>query len=354
VSERLLAFITSSHASDRASDPSDNKMKYVRLGQTGMRVSRLCFGCMSYGSKTWMPWIVEADEARAHYARAIEAGINFFDTSNNYSFGESERLTGRLLREIGRRDELVVATKVWGVMGPGPNQSGLSRKHIVASCEDSLRRLAMDYVDLYQIHRWDFFTPIEETLAALDDLVRAGKVRYLGASSMAAWLFSKALHLSRAAGWHRFVSMQNFYNLLYREEEREMIPLCVDQGVGVVPWGPLAAGALARGAHSTVRSSGAQPIESGQADAQVIDAVAKVAAARGVAPAQVALSWVINAPGVTAPIVGATKLSHVEDAIKAVDLVLTDEERNALEAPYQPRAIVGHTQPAAARMLKSR
>jgi len=319
-----------------------------------MSVSRICFGCMSYGSKTWMPWIIEADEARAHYARAIEAGINFFDTSNNYSLGESERLTGRYLDEMGRRDEFVVATKVWGVMGPGPNQSGLSRKHIIASCEDSLRRLGMDYIDLYQIHRWDFNTPIEETLEALDDLVRAGKVRYLGASSMAAWLFSKALHLARAARWHRFVSMQNFYNLLYREEEREMIPLCVDQGVGVIPWGPLAAGALARGAQSTVRSSGAQAIASEQADPHVIDAVAKVAAARGVTPAQVALSWVVNAPGVTAPIVGSTQLNHLEDAINAVDLVLTDEETAALEAPYQPRAIAGHTQPAAGRMLKSR
>jgi aryl-alcohol dehydrogenase (NADP+) len=296
--------------------------------------------------------VIEADEARAHYARAIEAGINFFDTSNNYSLGESERLTGRYLKEMGRRDELVVATKVWGAMGPGPNQNGLSRKHVIASCEDSLRRLGMDYIDLYQIHRWDFNTPIEETLGALDELVHAGKVRYLGASSMAAWLFSKALHLARAARSHRFVSMQNFYNLLYREEEREMIPLCVDQGVGVIPWGPLAAGALARGARSTVRSSGAQAIAPEQADPYVIDAVAKVAAARGVSPAQVALSWVINAPGITAPIVGSTRLSHLEDAISAVDLVLTGEERIALEAPYQSRVTAGHTQPSAARMLK--
>jgi aryl-alcohol dehydrogenase-like predicted oxidoreductase len=328
-------------------------MKYISLGQTGMRVSRICFGCMSYGSKSWMPWVIEAEEARAHYARAIEAGINFFDTSNNYSLGESERLTGRYLDEMGRRDEFVVATKVWGVMGPGPNQSGLSRKHIIASCEDSLRRLGMDYIDLYQIHRWDFDVPIGETLGALEELVRAGKVRYLGASSMAAWQFSKAIHLARAAGWHRFVSMQNYYNLLYREEEREMIPLCVDEGVGLIPWSPLAGGALVRGAQATVRSSGAQPPRSEQADQHVIGAVAKVAAARGVTPAQVALSWVLNAPGVTAPIVGATKLSHIEDAIKALDLVLTDEEKNAVEAPYKPRKVAGHPQPSAARMLKS-
>jgi len=333
-------------------------MQYVKLGRTGLTVSRICFGCMSYGSSKWLPWVLEADEARGHYAHAIESGVNFFDTSNNYSDGESERLTGRFLREMGRRDELVVATKVFNPMGPGPNQAGLGRKHIIAACEDSLRRLAVDYIDLYQIHRWDFTVPIEETLDALDSLVRAGKVRYLGASSMAAWQFSKALHLSREARWHRSVAMQNFYNLLYREEEREMIPLCVDAGVGVVPWSPLAGGALARaaspaGAAASVRSTTQQPIRASLADQAVIDAVAKVAAGRGVTSAQVALSWVINAPGVTAPIVGATRLSHLEDAIKAVDLVLTTEERTVLEAPYQPRAIAGHIQPSAARMLKS-
>jgi aryl-alcohol dehydrogenase-like predicted oxidoreductase len=329
-------------------------MKYVRLGQTGMKVSRICFGCMSYGSKTWMPWIIEADAARTHFALAIEAGINFFDTSNNYSLGESERITGRYLKEMGKRDELVVATKVFGTMGQGPNQSGLSRKHVIASCEDSLRRLEMDYIDLYQIHRWDFDVPIEETLGALDELVRAGKVRYLGASSMAAWQFSKAIHLARAAAQHRFVSMQNYYNLLYREEEREMIPLCIDEGVGLIPWSPLAGGTLARGSFqtTTVRSSTMQPKQSSDADQQVIDAVARVAAARSVTPAQVALSWVINAPGITAPILGATKLAQIEDAIKALDLVLTDEEKNALEAPYRPRKIVGYPHPTAARMLK--
>ncbi len=329
-------------------------MKYVKLGRTGLAVSRVCFGCMSYGSSKWMPWVLEAEQAREHYACAIENGINFFDTSNNYSNGESERLTGRFLREMGRRDELVVATKVFSPIGPGPNQGGLGRKHVIAACEDSLRRLAMDYIDLYQIHRWDFTVPIEETLEALDSLVRAGKVRFLGASSMAAWQFSRALHLAREAGWHRFVSMQNFYNLLYREEEREMIPLCVDEGVGVIPWSPLAGGVLARsGPSSTVRSATAQALRQSEADRAVIDAVAKIATARGAAPAQVALSWVMDAPGITAPIVGATRLSHLEDAIKAAHLILTAEERAALEAPYQPRAITGHIQPSAARMVKS-
>src|SRR6201993_3261306 len=287
-------------------------MQYVRLGQTGMSVSRICFGCMSYGSKSWMPWVVEADEARAHYARAIEAGINFFDTSNNYSFGESERLTGRYLKEMGRRDELVVATKVWGAMGPGPNQSGLSRKHIIASCEDSLRRLGMDYVDLYQIHRWDFFTPIEETLDALDSLVRAGKVRYLGASSMAAWLFSKALHLAKEHGWHRFVSMQNHYNLIYREEEREMIPLCVDQGVAVIPWSPLARGFFAGNRRPTDSGEMTRRAQTdqfarnfyfGEDDFAVAAAVDRLAKQRGVTPTQIACAWILAAPGVTAPIV---------------------------------------------------
>jgi 1-deoxyxylulose-5-phosphate synthase len=336
-------------------------MKYVRLGQTGMKVSRICFGCMSYGSKTWMPWIIEADEARAHYARAIEAGINFFDTSNNYSIGESERITGRYLKEMGRRDELVLATKVFGTMGPGPNQSGLSRKHIIASCEDSLRRLGMDYIDLYQIHRWDFTTPIEETLDALDSLVRAGKVRYLGASSMAAWQFSKALYTAREFGWHRFVSMQNHYNLVYREEEREMIPLCVDQGVAVIPWSPLARGFLTgnhtRDGKSLTTRAGSDPFadpyytEDGFA---VVDAVAKVAAVRGVSSGEVALAWMLRSPGVTAPIIGTTRLKHLDEAIKALDLVLTPEEIAAVEAPYRPHQIFGHEQPKAALLLKQK
>jgi 1-deoxyxylulose-5-phosphate synthase len=334
-------------------------MKYVKLGRTGLTISRICLGCMSYGSREWMPWVLEADAAREHYALAIEGGINFFDTSDNYSDGESERITGRYLREMGRRDELVVATKVFNPMGPRPNQGGLGRKHIIAACEDSMRRLGMDYIDLYQIHRWDFTVPIEETLAALDSLVRAGKVRYLGASSMAAWQFSKALHLARQARWHRFVSMQNLYNLLYREEEREMIALCVDEGVGVIPWSPLAGGVLARagsrpGEAASVRAAAQHPNSPGRADQAVIEAVGKVAAARGVPPAQVALSWVINAPGIASPIVGSTRLGHLEDAIKAVDLVLTPQERSALEAPYQTHSIAGHIQPSAARMLKSR
>src|SRR5580700_1199894 len=223
-------------------------MEFTKLGKTGATVSRICLGCMSYGDKKWRDWVLTSDEARQHFQVSIEAGINFFDTADVYSTGVSEEITGRWLAEMGSRDDIVLATKVNGPMGPGPNQRGLSRKHILEACDNSLRRLSTDYIDLYQIHRWDFSTPIEETLEALDSLVRAGKVRYLGASSMAAWQFSKALHLAKEHGWHRFVAMQNFYNLLYREEEREMIALCVDAGVGVVPWSPLAGGALARAA----------------------------------------------------------------------------------------------------------
>jgi 1-deoxyxylulose-5-phosphate synthase len=334
-------------------------MKYVRLGKTGMLVSRICFGCMSYGSKTWMPWIVEAEEARAHFVCVFDAGINFFDTSNNYSLGESERITGRHLKEMGRRDELVVATKVFGTMGPGPNQSGLSRKHIMASCEDSLRRLGMDYIDLYQIHRWDFNTPIEETLGALDDLVRSGKVRYLGASSMAAWQFSKALYTAGERGWHRFVSMQNHYNLVYREEEREMIPLCIDQGVGVIPWSPLARGFLAGnrrsgGTGDTLRARTddiARDMYFRESDFAVAEAAASIARERGVTPAQIACAWILQAPGVTAPIIGATKLDHIKELLVSVDIKLTKEEVAALEQPYQPHPVLRFEPPRPAKML---
>jgi 1-deoxyxylulose-5-phosphate synthase len=336
-------------------------MKYVKLGNTGMTVSRICLGCMSYGTRKWRNWVLTEDEAREHFALAIEAGINFYDTANVYSTGASEQITGRWLGEMGRRDELVIATKVHGRMASGPNCVGLSRKHIIAACEASLRRLGTDYIDLYQIHRWDFTTPIEETLDALDSLVRAGKVRYLGASSMAAWTFSKALYTAREHGWHRFVSMQNHYNLVYREEEREMIPLCVDQGVGVIPWSPLARGFLCgnrtrEGKSLTTRAaddSFAAPYytEDGYA---VLDAVNQVAGARGVSPGQVALAWMLQAPGVTAPIVGSTKLKHVEEAIKAVDLELTAGEVASVEAPYRPKPISGHEQPKAALLLKQR
>jgi 1-deoxyxylulose-5-phosphate synthase len=336
-------------------------MKYVKLGKTGVTVSRICLGCMSYGTKKWREWVLTEDEAREHFARAIEAGINFFDTANVYSVGVSEQITGHWLGEMGRRDELVIATKVHGRMAQGPNQQGLSRKHIIQSCEASLRRLKTDYIDLYQIHRWDFTTPIEETLEALDFLVRSGKVRYLGASSMAAWQFSKALYTARESGWHRFVSMQNHYNLAYREEEREMIPLCVDQGVALIPWSPLARGFLCgnrdRSGKALTTRAGSDPFadpyytEDGFA---VVDAVAKVAAARGVSPGEVALAWILQAPGVTAPIIGTTKLKHLDEAIKGLDLELSAEEAAALDVPYKPHPISGHEQPKAALMLRSK
>src|SRR5271170_316174 len=336
-------------------------MKYVKLGKTGVTVSRICLGCMSYGTRKWREWVLTEDEAREHFAHAIEAGINFFDSANVYSVGVSEEITGRWLGEMGRRDELVIATKVHGRMASGPNQQGLSRKHIIQSCEASLRRLKTDYIDLYQIHRWDFTTLIEETLDALDSLVRAGKVRYLGASSMAAWQFSKALYTAREFGWHRFVSMQNHYNLVYREEEREMIPLCVDRGVAVIPWSPLARGFLTgnhtRDGKNLTTRAGSDPFsdpyytEDGFA---VVDAVAKVAAARGVSSGEVALAWMLQSPGVTAPIIGTTKLKHLDEAIKALDLELTADEIAAVEAPYQPHRIFGHEQPKAALLLKQK
>ncbi len=335
-------------------------MEYTKLGKTGLTVSRLCLGCMSYGDKRWRQWVVGEEEARQHFAFALEVGINFFDTANVYSLGVSEEITGRLLKQMARRDEIVIATKVYGQMGKGPNQQGLSRKHIMQACEDSLRRLQTDYIDLYQIHRWDFDTPIEETLDALDALVRAGKVRYLGASSMAAWQFAKALFLAREHGWHQFVSMQNHYNLVYREEEREMIPLCIDQGIAVIPWSPLARGFLTgnRTRQTPTPTLRAATDEFGQklyyreSDFKVAETVAKVAERRGVGPAQVALAWILQAPGVTAPIVGATKLDHLKDLVKALDLKLTADEVAELEAPYEPHPVLGHDQPTPARMLK--
>ncbi len=335
-------------------------MKYTKLGKTGMTVSRICFGCMSYGDKRWRQWVLGEAEAREHFACALENGITFFDTADVYSTGVSEEITGRMLKEMTQRDDIVLATKVWGVMGPGQNRSGLSRKHIMEACDASLRRLQTDYIDLYQIHRWDYGTPIEETLSALDALVRVGKVRYLGASSMAAWQFAKALFLAREHGWYRFVSMQNHYNLVYREEEREMIPLCIDQGVAVLPWSPLARGFLTgnRGPQSPTPTLRANTDDFGKTlyyreeDYAVADAVAKVAARRGTSAAQVALAWVLQAPGVTAPIIGATKLTHLQDSIRAVDLDLSAEEVAELEAPYRPHPVLGHDHPTAVRMLK--
>jgi aryl-alcohol dehydrogenase (NADP+) len=323
-------------------------MDYVKLGSTGLSVSRICLGCMSYGDPKLgrNAWSLDEEASRPFFRRAVEAGINFFDTANVYSAGSSEEITGRALAEYANRDDVVLATKVHGVMRPGPNGGGLSRKAILTEIDHSLRRLGVDYVDLYQIHRWDPQTPIEETLEALDDVVTAGKARYIGASSMWAWQFAKALHTSDAHGWARFVSMQDHYNLLYREEEREMLPLCRDQGIGVIPWSPLARGRLTRPWDATTARS--ETDEFGRAlyrdeDRAIVEAVIGVATERGVSPAQVALAWMLSKPGICAPIIGATKMSHLDDAIAAVDVELTREEIERLEAPYTPHQIAGHT-----------
>jgi len=331
-------------------------MEYRRLGNTGLTVSRICLGCMSYGDPSatvkgspmkW-EWALKEDEARPFYKRAIELGINFFDTANVYSFGASEEITGRALRDFARREDVVIATKVHGVMRPGPNGGGLSRKAILHEIDASLKRLGTDYVDLYQIHRWDPATPIEETMEALNDVVRAGKARYLGASSMHGWQFAKAQFVAERHGWTRFVSMQNHYNLLYREEEREMVPLCRDQGVGLIPWSPLARGYLARPpqAKATKRSEtdrfGKTLYASmAEADGRVIAEVDELAKARKLPNAQIALAWLLQKDGVTAPIVGATKMEHLETAAAALGVELSKEEVAALEAPYVPHAIAG-------------
>ncbi len=333
-------------------------MEYQRLGDTGLTVSRICLGCMSYGdpeasaegSPLRWEWALKEDQSRPFFQRAVELGINFFDTANVYSYGASEEITGRALREYApRRDEVVVATKVWGVMRPGPNGGGLSRKAILHAIDASLKRLGMDYVDLYQIHRWDDATPIEETMEALNDIVRAGKARYIGASSMYAWQFAKAQQVAERNGWTKFVSMQNHYNLLYREEEREMVPLCLDQGVGLIPWSPLARGYLAR-SHQAAGTKRSQTDrfgkmlygETAEADKRVIAAVDAMAKKKGLPHAQVALAWLLQKPGVTAPILGATKMKHLETAVGAVDVQLTPEEIETLEAPYVPHAVAGH------------
>jgi aryl-alcohol dehydrogenase (NADP+) len=303
-------------------------------------------------------WHVNKEDAREHFKLALDSGINFFDTADVYSIGLSEEITGTHLKEMASRDDVVVATKVQGIMGPGPNRRGLSRKHIVEGCENSLRRLQMDYVDLYQIHRWDSGPAIEETLDALDSLVRSGKVRYLGASSMAAWQLSKALYTAKEHNWHRFATMQNHYNLVYREEEREMIPLCMDQGLGVIPWSPLARGFLSGtrtpDGGSTARANVdtfAKDMYFSPSDFEVAKAVGHVAHARGVSSAQVACAWVLQAPGITAPIIGATKVKHLQELIGAVELKLTAEEIEKLEKPYQPHKILGHAQPTPKAML---
>lgn len=325
-------------------------MKYKRLGRSGLKVSQLCLGCMSFGEpgQGGHPWVMDEAASRVILRRAVEAGINFFDTANAYADGVSEEITGRALKDFARRDEVVIATKAWAPWGQGPNQGGLSRKALMQAVDDSLRRLGTDYIDLYQIHRWDAETPIEETLDALNDIVRAGKARYIGASSMYAWQFQKALLLSDANGWARFVSMQNHVNLLYREEEREMLPLCAEEGVGVIPWSPLARGRLTRPwGEVTARSDSDRfgkmlYARTADSDRQVVEAVAAIAAARGAPMAQVALAWVAAKAEVSAPIVGVTKLAQLEDALAALDVELTAEEVAALEAPYVPHPVLGH------------
>jgi aryl-alcohol dehydrogenase-like predicted oxidoreductase len=330
-------------------------MEYVNLGKTGVKVSRICLGCMSYGVPPAGPlrpgsnaWSLNEEQSEPFFRQALDAGINFFDTANVYATGDSERVLGRFLKENAKREDTVIATKLNGVMRDGPNGGGLSRKEIFFELDESLRRLGTDYVDLYQIHRWDKTTPIDETLEALNDVVRAGKVRYIGASSMWAWQFSKALYTSEKHGWAKFVTMQPHYNLLYREEEREMLKLCLDQGVGVIPWSPLARGKLARSweAEATTRSESdgyAKNLyaKTAEVDKGVVERLAKVAGERGVPMAQVSLAWLLTKPAITAPIVGATKPHHLEDAVAAVGLKLTADEVKALEEPYVPHPVLG-------------
>jgi 1-deoxyxylulose-5-phosphate synthase len=322
------------------------RMQSISLGKTGLKVSRLCLGCMTYGSKKWRPWVLEEEEARPFFRRAIEAGINFFDTADAYSVGVSETIVGRSLREYTRRDDVVIATKVFFPTGPGPNDQGLSRKHIMQALEASLRRLATDYIDLYQIHRFDPQVPIEETIEALHDIVKSGKALYVGASSMYGWQFAKMLHAADVHGWTRFVSMQNHYNLVYREEEREMIPFCIDQGIGIIPWSPLARGFLAGNrARSTERAKSdtfAHEYYFTDSDNTIADRVAEVAKRRGVSAAQIALAWILQKPGVTAPIVGASKLDQLDQSIAALDVRLDEAEMKYLEELYQPHAVLGH------------
>jgi 1-deoxyxylulose-5-phosphate synthase len=326
-------------------------MEYMRLGKTGLKVSRICLGCMSYGvpDRGSHPWSLPEEQSRPFLQRALELGINFFDTANVYSDGTSEEILGRAVRDFAQREELVIATKVHGRMRADVNGAGLSRKAVFAEIDASLRRLGMDYVDLYQIHRWDKETPIEETLEALHDIVQAGKARYIGASSMYSWQFCKALYLADLHGWTRFVSMQNHYNLLYREEEREMMGLCQAEGIGVIPWSPLARGRLTRPwdeRQSTERSETDQfgktlYAQTEDADRQVIERVARIAEGRGVSMAQVALAWMLAKPFITAPIVGATKPHHLEDAVAALSLTLSSEEIASLEEPYVPHPVLG-------------
>lgn len=326
-------------------------MEYVNLGQSGLKVSRICLGMMTYGTPAWREWVLDEEQSRPIIRHALEAGINFFDTADMYSVGVSEEVTGRALRDFARREEVVLATKVYFAIGQGPNGRGLSRKHIMDAIDGSLRRLGTDYIDLYQIHRWDNETPIEETMEAFHDVVKAGKARYIGASSMYAWQFAKAQYTADAHGWTRFVSMQNHYNMIYREEEREMIPFCVDQGVGVIPWSPLARGFLAGNRPRETKGETLRAQTDTYAhnmyyrdnDYEVVNRLIEVAERRPEAkPAQLALAWLLHRPGVTAPIIGASRMSHLEDAIAAVELRLSGEEMELLEEMYRPHPVLGH------------
>ncbi len=326
-------------------------MDFTNLGKTGLKVSRICLGMMTYGSPQWRDWILPENESRPIIRRALELGVNFFDTADMYSLGVSEEITGRALRDFARRDDVVLATKVHFAMSEDVNDRGLSRKHIMQAIDNSLRRLGTDYVDLYQIHRLDHETPVEETMEALHDVVKAGKALYLGASSMYAWQFAKAQHTADLHGWTRFISMQNHYNLIYREEEREMIPLCLDQGVGLIPWSPLARGFLAGNRtraedQLTTRARSdeyAQSMYYRPEDFEVVDRVVDLAREREVPPAQIALAWLLHKPGVSAPIIGASKITHLEQAVAALDIALTPEEIAGLEEAYQPHPVLGHT-----------
>ncbi|HNH04499.1 MAG TPA: aldo/keto reductase [Anaerolineales bacterium] len=326
-------------------------MQYTNLGKTGLKVSRLCLGMMTYGSKQWREWMLDEEQAKPFVKRALDAGINFFDTADVYSLGESEKITGNVLRHFGvKRENVIVATKVFSTMSEDVNDRGLSRKHIMDSIDKSLKRLQMEYVDLYQIHRWDYNTPIEETMEALNDVVRAGKARYIGASSMFAWQFMKALHVSEMNGWSKFVSMQNHYNLVYREEEREMIPLCKDQGIGLIPWSPMARGFFAGnrkrgGGGETTRAQSdpfANELYFREEDFVIAERAAGVAKSHNASASQVALAWVLNKPHIAAPIIGSSKIEHLDQAIAALEIKLTADEIQLLEELYQPHPILGH------------
>ena len=326
-------------------------MQYLNLGRSGLKVSRLCLGMMTYGTTQWRAWVLDEEQGRPIIQRAVESGINFFDTANAYSMGVSEEITGRALRDFTRREEVVIATKVYFPYNEKPNQGGLSRLHILRAAEDSLRRLGTDYIDLYQIHRYDPHTPIEETLEALHDLVKSGKVRYIGASSMYAWQFTRSLYLADLHNWTRFISMQNHYNLVYREEEREMIPLCLAEGIGVIPWSPLARGFLAgnRSREDWGETRRAKTDDFGhsmyyrESDFEIVDRVVELAKQRNVKPAQIALAWILHKPGVTAPIVGASKMAHLEEALAALEIEISTEEMSRLEERYQPHPVLGHS-----------